>query len=213
MLEILFLVCAVIGGTVMVCQFIMTLFGMGDDGGMDADGGDFDAGGSDFDGSAEADISGDQNTTITQASDGEYHHSDSSWLFGLLSFRTIVAALAFFGISGKTVLAAGQTPLVSFAIAMVAGAAAMFAMAWLMRGLSRLTSSGNQHIGNALGQPATVYVAIPSGGDKAGKVQLTMQNRVVEYPAVTRDEEPLRSGEAVEVVEILSRNLLQVRRI
>ena len=217
MLDILFLVCAVVGGTVMVCQFLMTLLGMSDDGGMDADGGDLDAGGGEFDGAAETDLSGpdgsgDHHTTISDASDSEYQHTDSSWLFGLLSFRALVAAMAFFGISGKAALSADKTPLMSLAIATAAGVAAMFGMVWLMRGISRLSSSGNKQIGNALGKPATVYVAIPARGGRAGKVQLTMQNRIVEYPAVTEEEEPLRSGEAVEVVEILSRNLVQVRR-
>ena len=77
---------------------------------------------------------------------------------------------------------------------------------------SRLTSSGNERISNALGQPATVYVAIPAGGEGTGKIQLTMHNRIVEYPAVTDQPEPLPSGEAVEVVQILNRNLVQVRR-
>ena len=59
MLDMIFLVCAVLSGTVMVCQFLLTLLGMGDDGsdlgvddfsadadlaGGDLEPGDFDAG-------------------------------------------------------------------------------------------------------------------------------------------------------------------------
>ena len=32
--------------------------------------------------------------------DGEFVHHDSSWLFGVISLRTLVAAAAFFGVAG-----------------------------------------------------------------------------------------------------------------
>ncbi len=215
MLDNVFLVCAVLGGTVMVCQFLLTLLGMGDDGGdMAGDAGDFsgdaDVGGGDFDG---GDFDGgDHHSTISQASDAEFQHHGSSWLFGVLSFRTLVAALAFFGISGKAALAAQMAQPVSLILATSVGLAAMYGMYWLMLSISRLNSSGNEHIGNALGKPATVYVSIPASRKGAGKVQLSMQNRIVEYQAVTAEEEPLKSGEPVEVVEILNRDTVQVRR-
>ncbi len=225
MLDLIFLVCAVLGGTVMVCQFLLTLLGMGDDGSdmggddfsADADlgAGDFDAG--DFDaGSAagtDGDLASDHHTTLSQASDGEFQHTSSNWLFGVLSFRTLVAALAFFGLSGKAALSAEVAPAAALMAATLVGLGAMFGMYWLMRSISRLSSSGNQRIGNALGKPATVYVSIPASGEGAGKVQLTMQNRIVEYQAVTTEKQPLKSGEPVEVVDIVNHNTLQVRRM
>jgi hypothetical protein len=225
MLDMIFLASAVLGGTVMVCQFLLTLLGMGDDGsdlggddfsgdadlgGGDLDAGDFDAGNVDGTG---GDLAGDHHTTLSQAADGEIQHTNSSWLFGVLSFRTLVAALAFFGLSGKAALSAEMAPVAALVAATAVGLGAMIGMYWLMRSISRLNSSGNQRIGNALGKPATVYVSIPAGGEGAGKVQLTMQNRIVEYQAVTTEEEPLKSGEPVEVVDILNHNTLQVRRV
>lgn len=220
MLDMIFLVCAVLGGTVMVCQFLMTLLGMGDDGSdlggddfsgdADLSGGDFNAG--DFDG-ADGDLAGDHHTTLSEASDSEFQHTGSNWLFGMLSFRTLVAALAFFGISGKAALAAELAPPAALLVSTAVGLGAMFGMYWLMRTIARLTSSGNQRIGNALGKPATVYVSIPAQGEGAGKVQLTMQNRIVEYQAVSTEGKPLKSGEPVEVVDILNHHTVQVRRV
>ena len=88
----------------------------------------------------------------------------------------------------------------------------MYGMYFLMRAISRLSSSGNEYIGNALGKPATVYVAIPAQKQGAGKVQLTMQNRIVEYEAVTEEAEMLPSGQQVEVVDILNHNTVRVKR-
>jgi len=210
MLDMVFLVCAVLGGTVMVCQFVLTFMGMGDDGGdMAGEAGGIDGG--DFEGT-DADLAGDHHSTISEASDAEFQHHGSSWLFGVLSFRTLIAALAFFGITGKAALAAEMTQPVSLIISTAVGLAAMYGMYWLMLSISRLSSSGNEHIGNALGKPATVYVSIPASQQGTGKVQLSMQNRIVEYQAVTADDEPLKSGEPVEVVEIVNRNTVQVRR-
>ena len=57
-------------------------------------------------------------------------------------------------------------------------------------------------IRNALGLPASVYVAIPGQDGGMGKVQLRMQNRTVEYQAVTEQKDGLKYGEQVVVVEI-----------
>jgi len=232
MLDMIFLVCAVLGGTVMVCQFLMTLLGMGHDnsdlggdnfsGAADLSGGDFDTGdlgSGHFDGGGSADLAGDGDLAtdhhmgMSQAADGEYQHTSSSWLFGVLSFRTLVAALAFFGLSGKAALSAEMAPAVALLVSTAAGLGAMVGMYWMMRSISRLNSSGNQRIRNALGKPATVYVLIPARGSGAGKVQLTMQNRIVEYQAITTEGKPMKSGEPVEVVDIINYNTLQVRRV
>jgi hypothetical protein len=81
-----------------------------------------------------------------------------------------------------------------------------------MRLIAGLSSSGNERIANALGRQATVYVRVPPAGQGAGKVQLSMQNRIVEFQAVTDDPESLKSGETVQVVEIVGSDLVRVRR-
>lgn len=214
MLEIVFLTAAVIGGTVMVCQFLLTLVGIGDDSLGGGDGADFgdagDAGGfdGDFDG-----IEGDNHTSIGTAADAEYHHADSSWLFGVLSFRTLVAAAAFFGIAGKAAVSAGYSQGLSFAVALVVGVAAMYGMYWLMSSISRLQSSGNERISNAIGRRATVYVPVPGARAGAGKVQVSMQNRIVEYQAVSDEADRLATGETVDIVAIVDTDTVQVRRV
>jgi hypothetical protein len=64
-----------------------------------------------------------------------------------------------------------------------------------------------------VGLPATVYIPIPAGSKGAGKVQLSMQNRIVEYQAVTDDAEPLKTGDKVEVIGVMNSDTVQVRRV
>jgi hypothetical protein len=40
-----------------------------------------------------------------------------------------------------------------------------------------------------------------------------MQNRIVEFQAVTEEPEPLKTGETVEVVEVSGSDRVRVRRI
>ena len=224
MLSTIFLIAAVIGGTVLVCQFVLTLLGMGDhstDVGHDI-GGDFHGDaqiGGDFHGdtalgdSMHGDMVDQHHTSLPTAADGDYQHPDSSWLFGVLSFRTLVAAAAFFGVAGRAALSAGYAQSTSLVIATLVGLCAMYGMYWLMRLISGLTSSGNERIGNALGRQATVYIPIPAARKGAGKVQLSMQNRIVEFQAVTEDDQPLKTGQAVQVVGIVGSDVVQVRRV
>ena len=130
----------------------------------------------------------------------------------MLSFRTLVAAAAFFGVTGKAALSAGYAQSTSLILAILVGLSAMYGMYWLLRLIGSLTSAGNERISNAIGRPATVYIPIPAAGKGAGKVQLSMQNRIVEYQAVTDDAEPLKTGEAVEVVDVAGSDIVRVRR-
>lgn len=197
MLHLIFLIAAVIGGTVMVCQFALTLLGMS---------GDVPDG--DFDGELP-----DHTTDWHEATDGDFQHPDSTWLFGVLSFRTLVAAAAFFGIAGQAALSAGYSSGISIAIAALVGIGAMYGMYWLMQGLSRLTASGNERIGAAVGKHATVYIPIPGEERGLGKVHVTLQNRTVEYQAVSADPAALRTGETVEVIGVKNSDTVAVRRI
>jgi len=211
LLDTLFIISAVVGGTVMVCQFVLTLMGLDDgvsDGGHVGHGHAADFGGDMPDGS----VGGGHHIGAATATDGQLH-PDSSWLFGVLSFRTLVTAAAFFGLAGMAALRSGFSPTAATVLAAIAGLAAMYGMYWLMRSISGLASSGNQRIGNALGRRATVYIPIPGEKKGAGKVQLSMQNRIVEFQAVTEEPDRLKTGETVEVVGVAGSDTVEVRRV
>ena len=203
----LFLIAAVVGGTILVCQFALTLLGLGHDGGGLGHhmGGDF---------HGDAHVGGDSHVFHAGGTHSDAdQHTDSTHVFSVISFRTLVAAIAFFGVSGRAALSAGYEPSTSFILAVIVGIAAMYGLYWLMRLIAGLNSSGNERIGNAIGRQATVYLRIPATRSGAGKVQLSMQNRIVEYQAFTDEAEPLQSGESVEVVDVAGGDTVYVRRI
>jgi hypothetical protein len=207
MLHVIFMIAAIIGGTVMVCQFVLTVIGLSGDSGDAFDGdlpGDGDVSGdfANYDGA-------DHHTSWTHAADGDVSHPDSTWLFGVLSFRTLIAGAAFFGIAGEAALSAGYPRGVATAIAVLVGFAAMYGM----KLISQLTSSGNERIGASVGKQAVVYVPIPANEKGLGKIHMTLQNRTVELQAASIEGEPLRTGEAVEVVEVRNSDTVTVRRM
>jgi len=204
MLDALFLIAAVVGGTVMVCQFLLTMLGLGDDGADFADG--------EIGADAGMDVDGDHHTPIHDAAEADVDHPGSTWLFQILSFRTIVAALTFFGLGGAWSSSSGHGAVQSLIIAMTAGGAAMYGMYRLMRAIYDLQSSGNIDIRNAIGQPATIYIPVPAAGTGKGKVQITLQGRTMEYEAVSDNGETLKTGENVVVEDVLSNDLVKVMR-
>ncbi len=198
-MEQFYIICAVLGGTLVACQFLMGLIGFG---------GHHEFGGGDHDLSADHEIGHDAGHADGHQEHG--HGESHSWLVGVLTFRTLAAAITFFGLGGWLAIKQPQFdgPL-SLLFAGLAGGAALFAVAWMMRSLARLQTEGNVHIQRSVGRTGTVYLTVPGKKSGVGKVQLNLQNRTVEYQAVT-SEEPLPTGAKVVVVGIVSADTVEV---
>ncbi len=215
-----FIVCAALGGTVLVLQFVMALIGLGGHA-FDADvphdighgfGGDFHA--DDFhvgDGDVDADVFHGDHGDATVDHDAQVGQHGTTWLFGVLSFRTIVAALAFFGLAGLAAEAADTPASTTLLVAVAAGAAAMAAVYWMMRGLRELRSEGTVRISHAVGRGGSVYLRVPANNSGSGKIQLNLQNRTMEYLAITTGPE-LPTGTKVVVVSVVNPTTLEVCR-
>ena len=78
----------------------------------------------------------------------------------------------------------------------------MYGVHWLIRSISRLGEDATLRVKNALGQEGTVYVPIAGNRAQAGKIQLKVQNRLVEFEAVTGIPERLATGTKVRVVAL-----------
>src|SRR4029453_2330585 len=194
-LDSFFLLCAVVGGTVLICQFVLTLVGLGGEhAGFDA--------GHDFHGDVGHDVhGGDAQGAESDSHDAAGHHG-SSWVFAVISFRTLVAAATFFGLAGLAAKSAGQPVGVQVLLAGVAGLAAMYGVHWMVRTMSGLGEDATVRVKQALGLEGTVYIPIPAAKAQAGKIQLKLQNRLVEYEAVTSGPQKLATGTKVRVVGI-----------
>jgi membrane protein implicated in regulation of membrane protease activity len=187
----LFLVCAVVGGTLLACQFLLSLFGIGDHhGGLGGHDAHLDHGGAHDHG-------------------GSGSGSGSAWFFSILTFRSIVSALAFFGIAGMAASSAGWSRTASLGVAAAAGVAALLLVAVLMRTLFKLQDEGNVRIENAVGQTGTVYLTVPGNKAGVGKVTLSLQNRTTEFQAVTFQDQ-LPTGSKVVVVDVIGPETVEV---
>ena len=131
------------------------------------------------------------------AHDGHFHDGASEGL-NLLSVRSLAAGIAFFGLVGLSTVSFGILPSVVAAI--VGGGVAMIGVASLIKAFGRLERDATLSLSSAVGTTGSVYLSIPARREGAGKVHLTVQNRLVECRAVT-DEEDLPTGTGILVVD------------
>ena len=170
---------AVIGGSLLVLQLLLLLFG-GDhpaDADLDADLGSAD-GGDHFDSASDANAS----------------------FLKLLSLKAIVAFATFFGLAGLASLRGALSTELTLVISCAAGSSGFLIVAYLMAALAKLNSRGNLDLHNAVGLHAKVYVRVPGEHRGTGRVSLALQGRRVECKAITAGPE-LASGCQVQVVD------------
>jgi len=176
-----YMTCAIAGGSVMLVQLGLNMFGIGGDDGFDAEDAD-----------------------VTEADAG-----DSADGLHLLSIRTVAGFLTMFGLVGLGGTTAGWGTLLTAMLAFVAGATAMLTVATMMRMFRRLTQSGTTELQHAVGSVATVYLRIPGNRSGRGKIQASVDGRMLELGAVTAGDE-LPTGAQCRVVEMLTNDLFEV---
>jgi hypothetical protein len=190
-----YLTCFLVGGPLLVVQFLLSLLGFGhqhDAGGdHDVHGGDHDAHNSDH-----------------HDAHGTGHDGYVTWFVGLLTLRTIAAALTFFGLAGMKASTDFDWPL-ALAVALAGGGAAFAMAAWMMKMLNKLKADGTVRMERAVGKNGTVYLTVPANKAGAGKITLNLQNRTVEYQAITSAGE-LPTGAKIVVTAIVSPDTVEV---
>ena len=182
---------ALVGSTLLVIQVILQVIGLGADAGVDAGG--------------SADVHVNAGGDVGDPA----HGTTGNLFFGILSFKALVAFAAVFGLTGLSLEKTDFAAFHRISASVLAGVVAMVIVAYLMRLLYNLGSSGSVVITNALGCSAEVYLRIPASREGRGKVTIELQGRTVELAAVT-DGEAIPSGHAVRVVEILGNETLKV---
>ncbi|MDZ4774624.1 MAG: hypothetical protein SGI72_15970 [Planctomycetota bacterium] len=185
-METVYLGCAAVGGTVLVVQTVMVIFGGGD---HDTDAAHMDT------------------SDIGAANSGEVHAPDSG--FGLFSVRTVAAFLTFFGLGGWAGLNAGWAPGATIAAASAAGLSMLFAVAWLFHAQKRLASQGNVEPAGAVGRTARVYLRIPEQNSGKGKITVALQGRTVELNAFTNGP-AIPTDSEVRIVRLVTADTFEV---
>lgn len=184
-METFYLVCAGGGGALILCQFLAGFFGLGGDHHVEVD----------------HDVHADAG--------GDHESHPASSFFGWFTFRTVAAAITFFGLGGLTARYYQMPDSSSFVVAVLAGCSALYLVGMLMKTMLKLKADGTVRIEKAIGQIGRVYLAIPGKNGGSGKVTLTVQNRTVECQAMTAQNE-IATGSAVQVIAVLGPNLVEV---
>jgi len=156
--------------------------------------------GGDMDGDMEADMS-------------ELEADDGGVGFQFFTLKNVVAFFTIFGWTGVTCLDNGISSGTTLVISIIAGILMMFATSALFFWINSLAESGTLKIKNAIGQIGEVYLPIGANRSKIGKVSIKVQGSLRELEAITDEEEDLKTSTVVEVVEIISAELLLVKKL
>ena len=175
---------------IFIIQSVMTFLG------ADSGNGDFDM---------DTDVSGDV-PDGTDAPDAAAHGTGQ----GLLTFRNFVNFFLGFGWCAILLRSSiSSTPLL-LVISVVIGLALVVLVMLLFKWLGGMQQAGNINVfKSAVGCEGKVYLSIPGERGGSGKVQITINDAVREYEAVT-DGPKLTTGTAIRVVEVLSADTLLV---
>ncbi len=172
---------------ILVVQTVLLFFGIGDGEGADAD---VDPDGFD----------------VSEAASGD----DGLTLF---TVRGIVAMFCVGGWSGIVFLDLGLSSTLAIFLSVVCGIAALVGIAYLMKAVMKLQSSGNIQLGLALGKIGEVYIPIPANGKGRGKINITVQDRFMEIDAISAGDEDFKTGDTVRVVATDESGLVVVEKV
>ena len=240
MLSTLFLICAVVGGTVFVCQFVLSLFSLGGHlpgghathlpaghithlpaGHLHGTGADHSLRGALQNAHAAIPHGG---TPAKGAAPGwmgglmrhamgirhAAPNSGETWLAGMISFQGLVAAVTAFGLAGMAALSMGWWTGLVLLAAAAAGMACSALTAGMLQWLMRQQDDGTVQTADCVGTTGTVYLSVPATNGGLGKVLIHVQGRTMEYPAITWVDRELAAGEEIIVVGVHAPGVLEI---
>ncbi len=194
-IEIFYLSCAVIGGTLFLIRIILYIVG-----------------GANSDTDIDVDTGGDFQADLGHPGDhpGDAHHGAEAGI-KLVSVQGVTGFFLMFGLIGLAMSRGGIHDLLTILGGAGAGFITMLAIAWAMLSMQKLQSSGTLQMGNAIGREGKVYLTIPAGG--TGKVSIAIQGNLGEFEAIAADKSAIPTGTAVRVVKLSGTRILVVERV
>ena len=139
--------------------------------------------------------------------------SDTGMPFHFFTFRNLVNFFLGFSWTGISFYEAIASKVWLTLVGVFVGLVLVAIVMALLYALSKATQSGNIDIKNAIGRTATVYFPIPAAGKGAGKVQISIQQAVREYDAISQSDEQMATGSLVRVVDVMDARTLMVERL
>jgi len=148
-----------------------------------------------------------------EADASDFEADDGGVGFQFFTFKNIVAFFTIFGWTGITCLDNELSTGLTLVISTIAGLIMMFITSLLFYWMHKLAESGTLIIKNAVGVIGEVYLPIGAKRSKMGKVQIKVQGSLRELEAITDEEEELKTGAMVKVIEIVSAEILLVEKL
>jgi len=185
--QVMFII-ATVATSLMIILIIMMLIGM--------DGGEA------FDGDIDVDANLDDVDDGSFGGSSDVFNQESFFSLGGLKIVTIRGVLAFLSIGGWVVfIMADSSPVwLAILIGVLSGSVAAVLLAFVMRAIFRLESSGNLDYSTAVGKTATVYIRIPKNNEGKGKIMLVHQGKMIEVDAITKEVNEIITKKEVIIV-------------
>lgn len=143
-------------------------------------------------------------------SDGSF---DADPSMNLLTFRNLVNFCMGFGWTVVLMHEKIQSNALLIIVSVIVGILLVTVVMWIFKWLSGMQQTGNIDVHkSAVGCEGKVYLTIPGERKGEGKVQITINNAVREYDAVT-DGETIPTGKAIKVTEVINDYTLLVEEL
>lgn len=143
-------------------------------------------------------------------SDGSF---DADPSMNLLTFRNLVNFCLGFGWTAVLMHEKIQSNALLIIVSVIVGILLVTVVMWIFKWLSGMQQTGNIDVHrSAVGCEGKVYLTIPGERKGEGKVQITINNTVREYDAVT-DGETIPTGKAIKVTEVINDYTLLVEEL
>lgn len=138
--------------------------------------------------------------------------ADTGVGFQFFTIKNTIAFFTVFGWTGLGCIDAGLHPFLTILISTIAGFIMVLILSSLFYFMSKMSEDGTLKLKNAVGKIAEVYLTIPKMQAGYGKVQIKVQGSLRELEAMTLDEEDLKSGSLVQVIDIINDQVLLVTK-
>ena len=138
--------------------------------------------------------------------------ADAQVPFQFFTFRNLVNFFLGFAWTGISFYDTISNKVWLTLLCVLVGLALVTIVMALLYALSKATQSGNIDINNAVGCTAIVYYPIPAAGKGTGKIQLSIQQAVREYDAVSESDELIPTGNMVRVKRVIDAHTLFVEK-
>jgi len=130
---------------------------------------------------------------------------------GHISLHGISGFFTLFGLVGLYLDSQGHGVLVSSTGGIGAGGVMFLVVSRIIMAMKNMESSGNITVDQTVGARGSVYAEILPG--ESGAVTIFINERERRYDAVTDEPVGLKTGDVIEVKEVISGNLLKVTKL